>query len=408
VLANDSRLEGGPVQLAGVTQPAHGTVSTNADGTVHYTPAAAYVGNDSFTYSITSTAGGSASAEVFVEVVEPTTPTGNQLVEYWNNIGNGSAVSDLTGHPDFPANPSVRYSRNAPFELPSNYGNNYGSRVRAQIVPSVSGDYTFWIASDDSSELWFSPVDGGAAGTLIAYVDGWTSPREWTKFASQQSAAIPLVAGQRYNLESLHKEGGSLDNLAVGWRGPAPFDTINVVDASHLRHPFAGFDPPAFNGNPLVKPGATPNVAYATSLAGDVTDTSTNETLSFTKVSGPAWLHLAPDGTLSGTPGLADAGTNTLTARVTDSTGFSDETAVGLVVWDPTPPVLEIGVTGNSADLKLHGTVGQHYRVEWTGALPSAGPWLVLTDIVSLAVSPLTALDPLVTTQHFYRAVALP
>ena len=40
VLANDSRLEGGPVQLGGVTQPAHGTVATNANGTVIFTPGA--------------------------------------------------------------------------------------------------------------------------------------------------------------------------------------------------------------------------------------------------------------------------------------------------------------------------------------------------------------------------------
>ena len=149
VLANDSRLEGGPVQLLGVAQPAHGVVTTNADGTVTYTPAFGYVGNDSFTYTATSSAGGSASATVFVEVVNPAAPTGAMLVEYWHSI-SGGAVSDLTGSANFPNSPTVKYYTNSAFELRSSYGETYGSRCRTLLTPTVSGDYTFWIAADDA------------------------------------------------------------------------------------------------------------------------------------------------------------------------------------------------------------------------------------------------------------------
>ncbi|MFN3486846.1 MAG: PA14 domain-containing protein, partial [Planctomycetota bacterium] len=83
-----------------------------------------------------------------------------------------------------------------------------------------SGAYTFWIASDDSSELWLSPDDNPAHRILIASVSGWTSPREWSKFPSQQSVPLTLTAGGRYYLEVLHKEGGGKDNLAVGWQMP--------------------------------------------------------------------------------------------------------------------------------------------------------------------------------------------
>lgn len=410
VLANDTRLEGGPVQLAGVAQAAHGSVSPNADGTVVYAPASGYVGNDSFTYSVTSSAGGTASAIVYVEVINPSTASGTLLVEYWNNIGSGTAVRDLTGNVNFPNNPTLKFYTNTVFELRSNYADSYGSRARALLVPTVSGDYTFWVASDDSSELWLSTNSDPANKMLVAYVSGWASPRQWTKFAAQQSAAIPLVAGQAYCLETLHKDGGSLDNLAVGWQGPAPFDTTNVIPAANLRQPFFGFSPPRFNSDPMSKPSATMNVPYTTTLAGAVTDTNANETLLFTKLTGPAWIALAADGTLSGTPLPTDLGTNTIVARVTDSSGFVDDATVRIFVWNPAPPVITpvVGTSGGAFGFRFAATPGQHYRVEHAPLLPATGAWQVLTDIVSLVASPFLVSDPATNGQRYYRVVSLP
>jgi hypothetical protein len=410
VLANDSRLDGGPVQLAGVTQPAHGTLSTNASGTVSYTPTAAYVGNDSFTYFVTSTAGGSSSATVSIEVVNPTTPTGTMLVEYWHSIGSGGAVRDFTGNVNFPNNPMVKYYTNSPFELRSNYGDNYGSRCRTLVVPTVSGDYTFWIASDDSSELWFSASSDAAKRTLIAYVSGWTDPRQWTKYSSQRSALIPLVAGQACYMETLHKTGTGLDSLAVAWQGPAPFDSTNVIAAANLRQPYFGFSAPRFDADPFAEPGAILGTAYSGSLADHVTDTNANESLVFTKLSGPTWLTVAANGSLTGTPGPGDLGTNTLSVRVTDSTGFSDDATVQIFVLDPTPPVIVPGATvaGGKFNFHFSGTLGQHYRVEFSPTLPSSGPWPVLTDIISLVASPFTVIEPTTNAQRFYRVRLIP
>ncbi|MFN3408487.1 MAG: Ig-like domain-containing protein [Limisphaerales bacterium] len=405
VLANDSRLEGGSVQLLSVNAPANGTVATNAAGRVLYTPNPGFVGNDSFTYTVTSAAGGAATATAFIEVITTNAPTGSLLIEYWHNIGSGTAVSDLTSHANFPNTPNVKRWTNSPFELPSNYADNFGSRARAQLVPTVSGTYTFWIASDDSSELWFSPDRDAVNKTLIASVSGWTSPREWTKFASQKSAPIPLVAGQAYYLETLHKDGSSLDNLAVAWSGPAPFDGTNVIAAANLIQPFAGFAPPQFTANPLVKPTAQPGVAYAHSIAGDVTDPSPGEVLTFSKLGGPAWLTVAANGTLSGTPSTGDAGVNNFPVRVMDSTGFAHTTTLRISVWNPVPPGLAYRADGQ---LELTGIVGQRYQVERTAALPPAGTWQVWADVASLPASPHLLAAPATNEQGFFRAVGLP
>jgi xyloglucan-specific exo-beta-1,4-glucanase len=38
-------------------------------------------------------------------------------------------------------------------EGPRNSGDNYGSRMKGWLRPPVSGDYKFWIASDDNGEF---------------------------------------------------------------------------------------------------------------------------------------------------------------------------------------------------------------------------------------------------------------
>ena len=90
--------------------------------------------------------------------------------------------------------------------------------MRGYVTPTTTGDYWFWIASDDNGELWLSTDSNPDNKTRIAYVPGWTNPREWAKYAQQKSALVHLVAGTRYYIEALMKEGGGGDNLAVTWQ----------------------------------------------------------------------------------------------------------------------------------------------------------------------------------------------
>ena len=58
VLANDSDPDGNPLTVAAVGQAEHGTVVINANGTVTFTPDADFVGDDSFSYTISDGQGG--------------------------------------------------------------------------------------------------------------------------------------------------------------------------------------------------------------------------------------------------------------------------------------------------------------------------------------------------------------
>ncbi|MDP1744300.1 MAG: Ig-like domain-containing protein, partial [Bacteroidota bacterium] len=106
------------------------------------------------------------------------------------------------------------------FEGPSQVADNYGSRIRGYICPPSTGNYIFWIASDNKSELWLSTNDQPANKIKIAYASSYTLSREWTKYPSQQSIPISLLEGTRYYIEAIHKESAEGDNLAVGWQLP--------------------------------------------------------------------------------------------------------------------------------------------------------------------------------------------
>jgi outer membrane protein OmpA-like peptidoglycan-associated protein len=67
VLANDTDPENDPLTITGTSAPAHGTVTFSA-GQVSYTPAAGYVGTDSFTYTISDGFGGSDTATVTITI----------------------------------------------------------------------------------------------------------------------------------------------------------------------------------------------------------------------------------------------------------------------------------------------------------------------------------------------------
>lgn len=140
--------------------------------------------------------------------------TGELLREQWNNVPGATVASiPLDRRAD------VRYNIGK-FEARENIGDNYGARVRGFVLPPTTGDYTFWIASNDHSELWLSTDDQAGNKAKIASLTRATNPREWNKFPSQRSQPIRLIGGRKYYIEALHKEGVGTDHLSVGWQLP--------------------------------------------------------------------------------------------------------------------------------------------------------------------------------------------
>jgi predicted outer membrane repeat protein len=74
VLANDSDVPADPLTLTAAGAPNHGAAAITADQRILYTPAAGFVGNDGFTYTVDDGDGGSASATVQITVTGSAPP----------------------------------------------------------------------------------------------------------------------------------------------------------------------------------------------------------------------------------------------------------------------------------------------------------------------------------------------
>lgn len=143
-------------------------------------------------------------------------------------------VSSLLTFADYPDSPASANIENR-FKSPSNIGGNYGQRMSGYLLPAVSGEYRFWIASDDGSELRLSTDKNTKNAKTIASVSGWVGEDKWGQTSSQKSALIPLQAGEVYYIEALMVEVGGGDHLSVAWQPPGSEQAI--IDGQFLRQP---------------------------------------------------------------------------------------------------------------------------------------------------------------------------
>ena len=170
---------------------------------------------------------------------------GSLLVETWNGIP-GAELPYLIWNRRFYQNPDkAEFTFSA--EVPQNRAEDFGARMRGYVIAPVSGDYTFYVAGDDGCELWLSTGENQFAKEKIAFNGTWTNPYEWTKFESQKSKVIPLVAGKKYYIEALMKEAIYGDHLAVAWTTPGS-NQISVIPGAHLEsYAYAARDPDGDN-----------------------------------------------------------------------------------------------------------------------------------------------------------------
>ena len=94
VLAGSSDPQGLPLQAEVVTQPAHGSLSLNADGGFTYIPQAGFSGVDSFTFDATDGLLTSSAATVTLNV--GSSPV-SAPVTYWHLVNQPVAVSASAG-----------------------------------------------------------------------------------------------------------------------------------------------------------------------------------------------------------------------------------------------------------------------------------------------------------------------
>jgi hypothetical protein len=140
--------------------------------------------------------------------------------------------------------------------IPPNFADNYAAQLIGYLIPPVTGDYRFWIASDDQGILYLSPDADPAKKRAIALEPQWSGWRNYLGTERRSMATtgnsafifqhfpgiapdarvndslntvgwIHLEAGRRYYIEALMKEGGGEDNLDIAWQMPGGPPVVN-------------------------------------------------------------------------------------------------------------------------------------------------------------------------------------
>jgi predicted alpha-1,6-mannanase (GH76 family) len=230
-----------------------------------------------------------------------------------------------------------------------------GSHAFRFFVRDASGSARLATSSVVPNNQWHHLVGvcDQANGYVCLYVDGTNVAQ--TTIATNigiLSTALPMSIGSR-------KSGAATayDNQFVGYlEEVAIYGYALSTNQVRAHYQAATNRPPTFLNNPFTVANANAGQAYAASLAAIASDPN-GDAIIFGKVSGPAWLSVASNGSLTGTPFSADVGTNGFTVRATDASGLSGTATMSLVVL-PAPPII------TSAVLQ-----GSSLRLNWTGGI---------------------------------------
>jgi fibronectin type 3 domain-containing protein len=181
--------------------------------------------------------------------------------------------------------------------------------------------------------------------------------------ATNQNRGNPIDNNPLQNTE-IGREDRSTDGTLARWYFNGRMDDVRIYELaltqSEIQEAMTGSVnlPPSFAANPLFKPPAAAGQPYSGSIAGDATDPNSGDTLTFSRISGPAWLNVATNGLLTGMPVSSDAGSNSFVVRVTDSWSLFDETTLNLTVT-PAPPIFS-----------FLSWEGSNLTLTWTGGIP--------------------------------------
>lgn len=200
--------------------------------------------------------------------------TGLLLYKRWDTVNN---INTLRADPGlYPDNPTLVETRSIA-ETGSSDPNqeNFVAQLKGFFIPPTTGDYVFFVSSDDNCMLFLSTDENPANLHLIAADIGWQNNRTWTgagtddvkrrgdlagagpfenrsdeAYTSQRfqnatglnpedtanpwptvdangNAKITLTAGNRYALEFFHSEGTSGDRAEFTYKLASEADPAN-------------------------------------------------------------------------------------------------------------------------------------------------------------------------------------
>jgi hypothetical protein len=204
-----------------------------------------------------------------------------------------------------------------------------------QTIPLPAGNYAalrMLAAAENgsfASQSFIVTYTDASTTTFTQGVSDWFSPQNY----SGESKAI--VMGHR------NSSNGSADNRPFYLYGYSfalnPAKTIQSIRLPNTSNVMVAAIslvpnwPPTFAANPFTLATASAGQNYSGNIATNASDLN-GGTLTFAKVSGPAWLNVGTTGNLTGVPANTDANTDTFVVSVKDAGGLSNSATLYIYV----------------------------------------------------------------------------
>ncbi len=333
-------LGGGPTAtLLVTTPPTHGSLIISGL-TFLYTPTAGYSGSDSFAFAAQNATATSAPAAFSLTVTQPTLEIAPKLLPD-GRVGTAYAqtlTADLGTAP-------YGFSQTGG-TLPPGLTLTSGGGLTG--TPTAAGTFSFTVTALDSLGATGSqtlsvavaeqlPVAANSAVTVAANAGATPVP---LALSGGPATGINLITTTSNGVLSVSGTSVTYQPLA-GFSGTDGFTyiAINSGGASQEATVSITVTPPVLTISPSVLPQGRVGVPYSAALTADL------GTAPYTFALGggglPAGLTLASDGTLSGTPTAAGAGT--FTVQVSDANGATGGATLDITILEALP------VAANSA-----------------------------------------------------------
>ncbi len=195
-----------------------------------------------------------------------------------------------------------------------------------------------------------------SAGYVALYVNGVSNaaatdfPKENFRGLLRTTNAMSIGSRQGGTTAYNNQWGGYMQDVAVYNHALSAAQILSHYQAASNRAP-------VFVTNPFTKPDVLAGQNYSGTLAGEASDPN-GDTLSYSKISGPAWLLVAANGALAGTPLSANVGTNSFVVRASDPGGLFSNATLNVAV--SAAPGIVLGVAWQDPNLQL----------SWSGGIP--------------------------------------
>ncbi|MFO1513704.1 MAG: LamG-like jellyroll fold domain-containing protein [Verrucomicrobiota bacterium] len=199
-----------------------------------------------------------------------------------------------------------------------------------------------------------------ANGLVRLYVDGVNVAQGTiTPNSGILSSASPVSIGSRQA-----GLGTAYNNQFVGYMEEVAIYGYALSANQVLAHYLTATNrAPVFTSNPLTLTSANAGQIYVATLVTSTSDPN-GDSITFAKVSGPSWLSVGSNGSLSGTPLSSDVGTNAFLVSASDPGGLITSTTMNVAVIAAPPIILSVGWQGNALLLNWTGGIAP-YQMQW-------------------------------------------